>query len=369
MRNQAFCTFMAMEVLVWIGFAQSMFSGIILLFVKKEQSLSDKLLTVWLFISAFEFLTLGIDLSRGFIHLSNPFLIFNPLLYFYSKSMIQPNLKLKWIDLLHVLPYFFLKIGSYVFNIELSITDFFNIDNSTWFKMTYGVISILSFIGYSIPSLINVHRHRINLQNEFSTIDSKITLGWLLFVIVFYMIFIITAYLLGIIQITTQVYTYSQLVTFAFLLTMIYIFSFYGLLQEKIYPEPAGNGNAIDEYKFPRLNADEKASIKNTLIHFFDDEKPYLISDLTISMVSQKLNILRHTLTEVLNTEIGKNFYQFVNDYRVEEVKRMLSDPNYKHYSIDAIGYECGFNSKSSFYAVFKKLAGMTPMQFKESLK
>jgi AraC-like DNA-binding protein len=90
---------------------------------------------------------------------------------------------------------------------------------------------------------------------------------------------------------------------------------------------------------------------------------------LTIGQVSDKLHLQRHTLTEVLNTEIGRNFYQFVNEYRVSEIKKMLANPGYANYSIDAIGYECGFNSKSSFYSVFKKSTGMTPAQYKKSLE
>jgi AraC-like DNA-binding protein len=67
----------------------------------------------------------------------------------------------------------------------------------------------------------------------------------------------------------------------------------------------------------------------------------------------------------VLNTSIGKNFFQFVNAYRVEEVKRMLVDPK-NLYSIEAIGYECGFSSKSSFYKEFKRITGMTPAEYKK---
>ena len=224
-----------MEVLLWIGFAQALFSGILFVFVKKDNSLSNKILTAWLFIIAFEFLTTGIDISLGRNHLTNPFLIFNPLIYFYSKSLINPNYKLKWWQIWHVIPYLFIKTGAYISHIPLSPSDFFAIDGSTWFKMTYGVISVISFIGYSVTSLINVHRHRINLKNEFSTIDRKITLGWLLFVIIFYMTFMSIAYILGIVNIIIRISTYAQVVTFAFLLALIYIFSFYGLLQGQIY--------------------------------------------------------------------------------------------------------------------------------------
>ena len=358
-----------MEVLAWVGFSQSLFSGFIMAFVKKDQSTSNRLLTAWFFISALEFLRVGIDLLSGEIHLSNPFLIFNPLIYFYSKSLIKPNIKLKPWQLIHILPYLLLTVGAYFLHIRFRNIHFFSIDSSTWFKIIFGITSVISFVAYSVPTLINIHRYRINLKNEYSTLTRQITLGWLLFVIIYYMSFMIVAYTLGIIHVITHEYMYSILVTFSLLMTLIYIFSFYGLLQERIYPVGNGDDNKSETYKNPRLEPEEKRKIRKALEDYFEKDKPYFDSRLTITMVSKKLDIPRHKLTEVLNTDIGKNFYRFVNEYRVEEVKKMLSDPAYHHYSIEAIGYECGFNSKSAFFSVFKDLTGMTPAQFQGMLE
>jgi AraC-like DNA-binding protein len=355
-----------MEILLWIGFAQSLFSATLFLLFKKEKSLSNHILSAWLFIIALEFLSTALDQTFGKWHMTNPFLIFNPLIYFYSKSLINPGLKLKWKQLWHVAPYLFVKTEAYIAGIQLNFNDFFTIDASTWFKIIYGSISVLSFIGYSIPSLVIIHRYRINIKNEFSTIDRKITLGWLLFVIIFYMIFMVTSYLLGMIKIFTHSTTYALLITYAFLLVMVYIFSFYGLLQQQIYA--LGLGLKDDKYKNPRLNHDIINELKEKLTALFNEKKPYLNSDLTVYIVSDQLNISRHTLTEVLNTGLGKNFYQFVNEFRVEEAIRKLKDPGYNKYSIEAIGFECGFNSRSSFYDVFKRHTGRTPSQFKSSL-
>ncbi len=359
-----------MEILAWVGLSQSLFSGLILSFVKKDQSLSNRLLTAWFFISALEFLLIGLDSQTGSIHLSNPFLIFNPLIYFYSKSLINPNIKLKPYQLIHVLPYLLLTVGAYVLDIRFYNIHFFTIDSSTWFKIVFGLTSVISFVAYSIPSLINIHRYRINLKNEYSTLNRQIKLGWLLFVIVYYMVFMITAYTLGLVHIITHEVMYSILVTFSFLLTLIYIFSFYGLLQGRIFPVDEHEEERKQEnYKNPRLGSGEKQKIRKALETFFQQGKPYLDSRLTITMVSEKLDLPRHKITEVLNTDIGKNFYRFVNEYRVEEVKSMLSNPAYNHYSIEAIGYECGFNSKSAFFSVFKDLTGMTPAQYKKMLE
>jgi AraC-like DNA-binding protein len=83
-------------------------------------------------------------------------------------------------------------------------------------------------------------------------------------------------------------------------------------------------------------------------------------------MLANALGFPKHHITEVLNKEIGKNFFQFVNEYRVNAVKEMLIQPK-NFYSIEAIGFECGFNSKSSFFTIFKKATGQTPLQYKNS--
>ncbi len=114
------------------------------------------------------------------------------------------------------------------------------------------------------------------------------------------------------------------------------------------------------------MSDDRKIEIKNTLINFVETTEAYLNPDINMSYLSKKTNIPKHNITEVLSTELDKNFFKFINDYRVKKVKELLEKDN--NYSIEGIGYECGFSSKSSFFTVFKKITGMTPMQYKKSL-
>jgi len=74
-----------------------------------------------------------------------------------------------------------------------------------------------------------------------------------------------------------------------------------------------------------------------------------------------------HQLSRVINEHFGRNFFDFINGYRVAEVKRKILDPAYAHFSLLGIAFESGFNSKSAFNRVFKKITGQTPSQFKES--
>ena len=118
-------------------------------------------------------------------------------------------------------------------------------------------------------------------------------------------------------------------------------------------------------YKNSILSTEAKQLIKEKILYYFDKEKAYLNPNLNMDLLSESINFPKYQITEVLNVEIGKNFFQFVNSYRIEAVKKMLLEPKLK-YSIEAIGYECGFNSKSSFYTVFKNLTGETPVAFRK---
>jgi AraC-like DNA-binding protein len=97
-------------------------------------------------------------------------------------------------------------------------------------------------------------------------------------------------------------------------------------------------------------------------------EKPYLNRELTIYDLASQLKIPRHFISEVINEHMGKNFYNLINDYRVEEVKQRIVDPAYRNLTILAIAYDSGFNSKSSFNTIFKEKTGMTPSEYQKSV-
>ena len=82
--------------------------------------------------------------------------------------------------------------------------------------------------------------------------------------------------------------------------------------------------------------------------------------------LAEKMDLSNGYLSKIINQKEGKNFYEFINTYRIKAVKRNLNTPTYSHYSILGIGLEAGFKSKSTFNAVFKKMTGMTPSAYKK---
>lgn len=123
-------------------------------------------------------------------------------------------------------------------------------------------------------------------------------------------------------------------------------------------------GSENGKYKTSPLTPGQMEHYQDELLALMKREQPHLDASLKISDLAARLDIPSHYLSQVLNEGMNTNYYDFVNTYRVEAAKRRLKDKNYSHYSILAIGLECGFTNKTTFNRTFKKVTGMTPSEF-----
>ncbi len=121
------------------------------------------------------------------------------------------------------------------------------------------------------------------------------------------------------------------------------------------------------KYNNKRIEDTEAQQLIHQLENILKQEELYKNPDLKLPELAARLNILPHTLSQLLNDNIGIRFQSFINKYRIAEAKKRLASDH--HLTLEAIGYECGFNSKSTFYTAFKKTTGTTPARFRESIK
>ena len=123
-----------------------------------------------------------------------------------------------------------------------------------------------------------------------------------------------------------------------------------------------------DEPRVPKttLGGDKINYVGVRVTSLMEEAKLYLQSELTLQDLAEKLEIPPYQVTQAINDGLGKNFYDLVNGYRVEEAKRLLSDPASRNSKVLTIGMDAGFNSKTTFNTVFKKFTGLTPSEFKE---
>jgi ligand-binding sensor domain-containing protein/AraC-like DNA-binding protein len=120
------------------------------------------------------------------------------------------------------------------------------------------------------------------------------------------------------------------------------------------------------KYKTFKLSNRESRNVLRRLLQLMEKEKSYLDADITLPGLAEMLGIGKEVLSQVINRELFLNFNAFINGYRVEEAKKKLRDPKENQFVILKIAHDVGFNSKSSFNAVFKKVTGMNPKDYRD---
>ena len=116
------------------------------------------------------------------------------------------------------------------------------------------------------------------------------------------------------------------------------------------------------KYANKKIEASEATQLLHKIEHLMAYEKLYTDPNLSLSKLAKKLTISPHLLSQLLNDNLNKSFMQFINEYRIEEAKRMLKTN--QNLKMEIIAENCGFNSNSTFYTVFKKFTNTTPAKY-----
>jgi AraC-like DNA-binding protein len=140
---------------------------------------------------------------------------------------------------------------------------------------------------------------------------------------------------------------------------------------EQLTSEPADDADADSESDAPARGAGAlddsiKSSLLEAVKRHMQEQQTYLDNQLTLTRLAEAVGVSTHHLSEVLNQHEGKNFYQFVNEYRIDYIREQLQrDQSVK---ILDLAMTAGFSSKSTFNAVFKQFTGLTPSQYRRQL-
>jgi len=325
------------------------FNGIVLglyfLFFAKPKTVSNYFLGVLL-------LSLSIRIGKSVFmyfsyHLAGEFIKFGmsaclfigPSLYFYLKSVTIPDEKhADWKY--HYIPLF----------IAISIIDYlypWYEYPDLWYYLFYSIYAVwlvyLLLAGWIIRESITkiFSRHKLsNMEVWVISIYIGNLLIWIAYNTVSY-----TSYIVGALSFSFIFY----------LLVLLVIFT-----KKK---EPGFMSRQV-KYRNKRIGEPEARELSNKLHQLMTEKELYKDANLKLPDLANHLNVLPHLLSQLINDNLEKNFTVFVNEYRIAHAKRVISTE--KHLKLEAIGYECGFNSKSTFYSTFKKITGMTPARYKE---
>jgi AraC-like DNA-binding protein len=218
-----------------------------------------------------------------------------------------------------------------------------------------------------------LHEHKKRILRVFSNQD-KINLNWLRLMI--FMVLIIWIAII-IIRNDDLIFTLSTI--------YVIILGYFGIKQVGIFSnnniqlESEGKLNTFEEdevieaidsleekkkYAKSGLRDEDAKILHEKLTNVMGDKKLFKESELTLVELANFLNVHPNYLSQVINEKEGVNFYDYINRLRVEEFKRLSILPTYQKYTIIAIAYECGFNSKSTFNRIFKKYTNLSPSEF-----
>ena len=137
------------------------------------------------------------------------------------------------------------------------------------------------------------------------------------------------------------------------------------VFQRYLISQPA----AVASSKALPIQVSDAKVLIERLNELFEEHHIYKDNNLDLNGLSNRLDISRYHLSLILNKYCGKNFYELVNNHRVEASIKMLDDRSHDHMNLLSIGYEVGFNSKASFYRAFKQKTGTTPKAYRDSVK
>ena len=156
-------------------------------------------------------------------------------------------------------------------------------------------------------------------------------------------------------------------ITFAAIIIFLTYFGYYSINEAKLLvPSFIIETNEKSDYNF---SDKEALIIEQKIKSILENEKMYLDETLSIKKLSESIEISEKKLSVFLNNHIKTRFTDYVNFYRVEAVKEKLRSEEYDNLTLLAISEECGFNSKASFYRIFKKHTGISPAQYKKNIK
>jgi len=362
------------DPILYIGISQAFFAGL-LVSTKRPVTIANRLMSAWLFLICLELIFALIN-STVLEMYSFQFITFTygPLLLLYVKFMTKTERKFNWLSLLHFIPFLAFFIVSVIFRDKPLVRDlrsFFHPDEFISLRIIYGTCFFLSISIYSILAFIEIKRHQDNLKNLVSYTSGVITLNWLKVIsISFYVAYFILFILGGLNMIGNYIPFDPYFIIFGFIALFSFAYSFYGIKQPEIFGQVVKiNGDHFKEtekYLKSGLKDSQAEDLLKKLISYVEKNKPYLNGDLTIHELASLTGIQKHHITQLLNEKHKRNFFTFINEYRVNEVIERFSDTKYNNYTILAIAFDAGFNSKTTFNSIFKNQTGFTPSQYRE---
>ncbi|MEL6917348.1 MAG: helix-turn-helix domain-containing protein [Bacteroidota bacterium] len=245
------------------------------------------------------------------------------------------------------------------------------ISESPWHDFLFTYLGICYSWGIGIWNLKVLNKHQIKVNNYFSMVESR-ELQWARFFLIYSLV---SSVIIHILYYISPSNFYFKVIFSVFDLIAIYWVSFHGVVQrnvlsiltkKELYEISEKKPNQAQN-EAPMTNDSMKKLIDEIDRHMINSES-FTLTELTILDLAKALNIHPRRISTAINKIRRQNFNTYVNKFRIKKAELLLSDENSDNLSVEGIGNEVGFHSKSAFYSAFKKETGTTPSKYKKTI-
>lgn len=365
-----------------LGAVQGFLLGLILLHLKGGSRAATRILAALVFVFT-------LDITEEFIEVAGLMeavphmllstftltLLIGPLLYLYGRYLLRPGRHFSWKDALHFLPFCLVTLYFLPFYLQSGAD---KILHSTG-AYTQDVIRVsmakgLHLITYLAATIYLMHRYL--KRHAAAERSRRVKILWfrrLLYTMLaaglgtggLYYLNVLAGYggfdsdYFGSLFLTSVIYAYAFVaIKYPGALTHV-------LPARQAEASPAVSGPGLPKYQTSPLDDEQKRRYLRLIVEYMEAERPYRNPQLGREDIARAVSLSAHNVSQIINELLGVNFYEFVNQYRVEEVKQNLNAPEHAHKTLLAIAFEAGFQSKTTFNRIFKQQTGQTPTQFR----
>ena len=341
--------------------------------------------------------------------------VFGPLTFLYAVAASDRNWRVRARDWLHFAPPIVVVIAAANIYLmsgpeKIALFDRLQVGDIPTVIRILDPTKYVSGFSYSIATIAYLRRHRRRIENSYSNTD-RVNLLWLLWLSgAALSIWVVAVSSVAARLVPAAMQKRSDDLVSLGIALLVYAIGYMGLRQPEIFrydgPEtrrrsgnsahgtsPSAEASAAvatqtaelvdvdyareahkapeeryERYERSGLGQAEAGALKAAVLRLMMMEHPYRDPDLTLPNLADRLDTTPHKLSEVLNTELGQTFYDFINRYRVDDVRRRLAESRSKNLNVLTVAMDAGFASKSTFNQVFKKQTGQTPSTYRKAL-
>ncbi len=290
-----------------------------------------------------------------------------PLTYLFIKFLTNPKYKIRRLEYLLFLPFILdllLKfVGLYAFQTG-------NLDLETDLGLYYTIRKFIeiseAILGVSVLviSIKTLRTYEHELYGNYSDISDK-SLKWLIQLLFGGCLLAVFWLMNAMAFFFTSTGIYYGRILWLGVSILIYWIGYGMLMRRELFVNEVISDLTDVSEESSKLSVKTEDHYQK-LLQVIEEKELFRNPELNMSLLANEVGLSKGYLSQIINQKEGKNFFDFINAYRVEEVKQKMEDPKFSHYSILGIAFEAGFKSKSTFNSVFKKITGLTPSQYKK---